>query len=372
MSYLGKGVAIADSYPKELDAEPQNDLQTAWDEQERHYEEKSGRIEINGKPYDFKVSFIDMRLWREGSDFPTNRRAITEVAPDLSKRSDIVVPVLPGWGETSAQFEGDFLELVLEVLETAGYKNPKIIGINVSGRGTPDYLRDKNKQKISGIGLMNEIVDAGNIAEVLIGRNYFGDRNHVPEVALLGHSMGSLNAISFLKTVNAEDSRARKLLAMMPAVDGPLAMFRAKFLWAVRKQVPQALRETISRSGALELGEEDYFRIMFGNPHFRDREQFMRSLPDSSRRFLELTLNMRRRLNDVFVPNGPGKDVDVTVWKGGHDELIPDSATHDFSGDSVRIDELPDLSHSIPFRLRGNQREQIREALQRFFVGVKL
>ncbi|MBI5754533.1 hypothetical protein HZA40_05350 [Candidatus Peregrinibacteria bacterium] len=63
---------------------------------------------------------------------------------------------MPGWGETTAQFEGDFLELLLEELKVCGYRNPKVVGVNVSGRGTAEYMADENKKRISRIGMMDE------------------------------------------------------------------------------------------------------------------------------------------------------------------------------------------------------------------------
>jgi pimeloyl-ACP methyl ester carboxylesterase len=371
MPYTGK-VRVLETYPDDSadqlqtvdQVPPQNDLQTAWNENDKHYEKKSGGIEVGGKPYEFKVSFIELGH---------QRRAITEVAPDLDKRHDIVIPVLPGWGETSAQFEGDFLEILLEVLKEAGYENPKIIGVNVSGRGTPEYVQDENRARISSIGLMDEITDAADIADVLAGHGHFGNRGQKPSVAVIGHSMGALNASAFMDVLNkGGDHKVDKLLQMMPAVDGPFAMMRAKFLWAVRKQVITATQQAFTGKGALELGVEDYHRIMFGDKHFRDPEQFARSLPDSSRRFLELTLNRKRRFEDVYKPGGTADGVKMTVWQGGKDSLIPDSAIDDLSflvgdgglNDVVNIRVLPMISHSLPFRLRDEQMIDVKSALE--------
>lgn len=365
----------------------QNDLQRAWVEDGRYYEEKHGEIEVGGQKYQFRVSFVDLRI-RDSIDasFSTNKRVITEVAPNLGARNDIIVPVLPGWGETSAQFEGDFLDLLLEVLHEAGCKNPKVIGINCSGRGTPEYLMEESRGRISGIGLMDEVHDAANIAQMLMGRGYFGDKRYIPNVVVIGHSMGFLNSAAFLNVLNYGegpgkrdrdgDLRVKKLLSMMPAVDGPFAMVRARFLWAVRKQVMPALQQAIPGKGALELDEADYHRIMFGDEDFRDFEQFARSVPDSAKRFLQLTLNTQRRFGHIFRPDGTGDGVDLTVWKGGQDRLIPDNAVVDlpkFIGrrglrNRARVVELPNLSHSIPFRLRDAQMLEVRMALEGFFA----
>lgn len=365
-----------------------NGLQQSWNTDGRHYEKSNGMIEVGGRSYQFRVSFMrlpdmDARYGRS-VQFPFGRRVMTEVAPDLERRNDIIVPVFPGWGETSAQFEGDFLNLLLEVLHEAGYKNPKIIGINCSGRGTPEYLREENRIRISGVGLKDEIYDADEIARMLITRDYFGDKNYRPDVAVIGHSMGYLNSVGFLNVLNhregpegggREDLRVKKLLAMMPAVDGPFAMVRAKFLWAVRKQIMPAVRQTMKGEGSLELSVDDYHRIMFGDKDFRDPEHYSRSVPDSARRFLELTLNRRRRFDHVFKPGGTGDGVDVMVLKGGRDRLIPDNAVSDLPNlirerdltGLYQVEDLPDLSHAVPFRLRDAQRAQIMMALGKFF-----
>lgn len=377
----------------EADLVEQNALQTAWNEKDKHYEEKSGVIEVGGQKYQFKVSFIKLR-YRGEEDAPFTygmRRAITEVAPDLEAPHDIVIPVLPGWGETTAQFEGDFLDLLLESLKEAGYVNPKIIGVNACGRGTPEYLEEPNRNRISSISLMQEIDDAENIAEALAGRGYFykPDSNPVekPPVVVIGHSMGALNSSAFLNILNHNggtpgsqpknvELKVEKLLHMMPAVDGILAMVRWRFLKAVFTQVPKSLKQGISGKGALELGADDYHRIMFGDEKFRDDEQYARSVPDSARRFLQLTLNFSHKFGDVYSAGGAAEGVKMAVWQGGNDKLIPDNAIS-YLGRLVRdggmagevnIDNLPALSHSIPFRLRGEQREQVRAALKRFLV----
>lgn len=373
-----------------LDLQPEhrlNSLQSAWNEKNKHYEEKSGVIEVGGRQYQFKVTLPQLR-YRDGRDDPFTDgmgRAITEVAPDFEVAHDIVVPVLPGWGETSAQFEGDFLEIMLDVLRTAGYSNPKIIGVNPAGRGTPEYLGERNRDRISGVGMMDGIYDAQNIADALVGRGYFGKEGQKPEVAIIGHSMGALDSSAFLNVLNNKggvpgrgrdhDLRVDRLLHMMPAVDGPFAMMRMKFLWAVRKQVMESVKQAVPGKGSLSLNEQDYHRIMFGDENFRDGEQYARSVPDSARRFLQLTLNFRRRFKDVYKAGGPADGVKMTVWKGGQDKLIPDNAITDLPRlvDSkglllgADVETLPDLSHSIPFRLRDAQRDQVKAALGKFF-----
>lgn len=382
----------------DLPAMPElNDLQSAWNAEGRHYEERQGEIEVNGQKYEFRVSFVNVKCrGLKDSAFPYGmRRVLTEVAPNLEAPHDIVIPVLPGWGETSAQFEGDFLNLLLEVLKDAGYENPKIIGVNTSGRGTPEYLNEKNRNRISGIGFEDEINDAQNIADALRGRGYFykpgTDPEKKPPVAVIGHSMGALNASAFINIMNKGGGipstghkntglRIEKLLHMMPAADGVLTMLRPKFVWAVRDQILESVIQAVHGKGALELNEEAYHRIMFGDKDFRDLEQYDRSVPDSARRFLQMTFNLRRMFADVYRYGGSAEGVDMTVWQGGKDNLIPDSAIKDLprlveeggaGNGKVKTETLSDLSHSFPFRLRDAQREQVQAALKRF-VGEKV
>lgn len=366
---------------RDIPAMPElNDLQTAWNEQGRHYEEKSGEIEVGGQRYQFRVSFVDLDSV-DLETFPTNRRVVTEVGVDLRTRPDFAVCVLPGWGETSAQFEGDFLELLLEELKLCGYKNPRVVGVSVSGRGTPEYLAEGNRNRISRIGMMDEVDDARKLVSVLNERGYFGQGSVSTPVAIIGHSMGALNAMEALDRFNAVSlftSRRRrvdKVLNMMPVVDGPLALLRTRFLSAVRKQVlPSIGQAWIKRSGSLDLNQADYNRIMFGDVQFRDPEQRARSVPDSALRFLQATLNTRERFGYILRPNGTADNVDFTVLRGGKDRLIPDNAVS-YLPDLVKrrglkgraeVVDLPDLSHSIPFRLRGEQREQVQAALKGF------
>lgn len=362
-----------------------NDLQTAWNEDGRHYEDKSGQVEMNGETYEFRVSFVDLDNV-DLNTFPTNRRAVTEVGPDLRSRPDIAVCVMPGWGETSAQFEGDFLECLLEELKVCGYKNPKVVGVNVSGRGTSEYLKDGNKERISRIGMMDEVDDAGNLVYLLDRRGYFGQGSVETPVTVIGHSMGHLNAMRSLSVFNNgrfNHLRADRLLSMMPAVDGPLKMLRGKFLAAVRKQVPSAVWQAwMRREGSLELNEADHNRIMFGDENSRDPEQFKRGVPDSARRFLDVTLNLKERFDDVLRIGGVGDGVNFTVVKGGKDNLVPDSAIDylpKIVGERelkdrgrmkglVEVAELPDISHSLPFWMSNEQRAQVKKMLKEFFL----
>ncbi|MEK7672680.1 MAG: alpha/beta hydrolase [Patescibacteria group bacterium] len=349
-----------------------NNLEKQYDTQGRHYieGEGEGEIPVGGKDYQYRVSF--KRFGENDNRFPTNQRAIREVAPDLEMPHDHVVAEFWGWGETTAQADGDFLQIELERLRHLGYKNPKVVGINVSGRGTPEYMMAGNKEKISRISLLDETKNACDMTVALEAEGMFG--KDCP-ISVIGHSMGYPNTAQFVAALNSGDSkRVKKLLAMMPANDKYRAVARPGFLWTVRNQVPPALEQWWNGGGSLELDEKDYHRIMLSDPTLSHRDQFERGVPDSALRFLELTLANRDSTSGVFRPDGAGNDMDITIVEGGRDHLIPRSSIDKIArtvgakglNNRVTRERMPDLAHFFPLRIRGVQREQIREVLGRF------
>ncbi|OIP80497.1 hypothetical protein COT83_01915 [Candidatus Peregrinibacteria bacterium CG10_big_fil_rev_8_21_14_0_10_44_7] len=114
---------------------------------QRHYLEGKGDFDFDDQQYSFHVSYLDLPEPNQSMPVPASR-VITEVAPDLNSPHDIVVPVLMGWGETSAQMEGSMLKCLLRSLKKNGYANPQVIGVNCVGKGTPAYLYADNQSEI--------------------------------------------------------------------------------------------------------------------------------------------------------------------------------------------------------------------------------
>lgn len=347
-------------------------LHELWDEDGRFYKESDGdrskRFLLDGKQYEAKIVSIDQDI--DTDVFPTKRRVVVQIAHNLNDVHDIVVPVLPGWGETSAQFEGDFLMGLLRALRQYGYQNPKIVGINCSGRGTKEYMQSPNNEKISKIGLQDELDDAYTLALYLDEQGFLGDN-----ITIVGHSMGVLNTMSFLEALIAENSclgmksdinqRVKKVVHLMPATDEPLAFLHWRFLLTVRNSVLPAVFQYFRRRGYLTLNEADYHRIMFGNMPELDIAHFKRSVPDSARRFLQLTFNGKRRFKNIFEGDYLGQ-VGFHVVLGQQDKLIPERVVSNwrkYLGNRIegimKGHGMGAFSHSLPFEMNFHQKQQM-------------
>lgn len=328
-------------------------------------------VEVDGEPYQRQELIINVGDFDGGEDWPTKLRLVVEIAPNLDEDADIVIPILPGWGETSMQFEGDFSQILFKVLKKQGYKNPKIVGVNTSGRGTGVY--DRNSAKAFNVGLQGEIDDAARIAEILLRDGHLGKN-----MALIGHSMGVLNSMSFLKTINENrgdvNARVSRVMHFMPATDEPFAFMNPLFLWAVRNQVLPALGHLVSGSGALKLAKQDYDRMMLSGAE--DEELLAGSSPDSAKRFLQLIFNTHRRFEDVFAAGGAAEDVDFTVFRAQNDELIPSIVSEKWAahlaskplvGD-VKERVLQKFPHVPPYDMNAYQKQVMHAAFEGVFV----
>ena len=365
-----------------------NGLQNQWDPEKHCYIEGSGTTHFNGQPYQHKVEFLKMRREDSGKGFPTAQRAITQVAPDLeAPMHDLyVLNEGPGWGESTAQFEGDYLECLLEVLMELGYKNPNVIGVNTLGRGTPEYVQAENRKRISSIGFGESLDDAANLTATLRERGYFGDSSiFTPNIAVMGHSMGGLDAKVATSVLNngagegrrrrAEDYPVNKLLALMPVSDGPLEMVRWRFVHAVRSQIATAVWQTLKGKGFMQLSEEEVAEIMFNNREFEDEKHYAGSVPDSATRFLGLATNLWRRYNGLWRQGGPGDGVEVMVARGEKDNIVPDNAIYSLPKyvnrkglkGGAEVVNLSSFSHSIPFTLTPEQKVELKQVFREFF-----
>lgn len=339
---------------------------------QRHYLEGEGDFDFEQQQYSFKVSYLELPEPDQSLPVPS-QRVITEVAPDLNSPHDIVVPVLMGWGETSAQMEGSMLKCLLRSLKKKGYTNPKVIGVNCVGKGTPAYSYADNQNEI---GVDDELNDARALAKHLYANGHLGDN-----VCLVGHSMGNLAACAFWEQLNGaeevESERAttnvkvNRLLAMMPATDQRLGLIRPGFLLAVRNQVLPAIYRVFIDYTGLDLSYKDFKRIMFEGSLVDQHADWVRTVPDSARRFLEATFTWNRKFGDLFKEAASDKDLEVHIFGGGNDTLIPRSMLKDYQsylgdqGITADITYGEKFSHSIPFDMTLAQEDEMDKFLDK-------
>ena len=350
-------------------------LNDHWDKENGIYVPGKGTMKIEGVEHQFLVDEVKAIPERPG--YPTSDRIITEYAEDLSQDPDITVVLLPGWGETTAQFEGDFLNILISSMRSAGYSNPKIVGFNTCGKGTADYM--ENDQLISGTNYAKESEDIRAMTDYMCRR----DKKLGENVWVLGHSMGGLNAMAFLRHMEvrgnislASGQTARKVngvMAMMPSWNERLALgLSGKFLNSVKGQIPPGAPQYVTGKGNLHLTQEQHIKMMFsGQEDEATVAQYLRGNPDSARKFFDITLTFRRQWLDLF-ERGLAKGTEFHFLKGGQDALIPVSAVdagyryvNKHIGDTARVTntEAPDLTHSFSMEIIGLQREQLEEYL---------
>ncbi len=336
----------------------------AWDEENRHY--KSDKIDLEqrtniaGQMYDWQVQQIEL----EGNmgNIPTNKRIYTRCARDLSKAHDATVIAQDGFSETSAQKAEDFHEIAFSALNQAGYKNPLIVIPNTMGKGTEEYIENTNK--ISRIGLREGIQDARKIIATLLDQNLIQG-----EGFLISHSLGVLDAEATLPLLN-EAGHGAHLFAMMPAtIRGAI---RPKFIWAVRKKVISAIKSIISGKG-LELTLDEHADIMFNGNSKEIREHWLRSNPDSARRFLEYTLSAFR-LKPFFDEIWEGiQKANVHMLKAGLDQLLPNGMTAAhvkyLNGIGIPAKLINDekSNHALNTNMRLENKEKLMVHLNHFF-----
>lgn len=357
-------------------------MDALWDKDKACYKEGAPtEFSLDSIPY--QVSVDSLHLDDVDLDvFPTSKRIVTQVARDFGKPHDIVVPLLPGWAETSAQFEGDFLESLLRAFRQFGFKNPKVVGVNCSGRGSDEYNASPNRDRISRIGFQDEIDDAFKLAKALDEQGFLGDN-----MALVGHSMGVLNTMAFLDALVVEEdcnalrndtaARVKKVVHLMPATDKPFGLLKPGFLWAVKTKVLPAIWQYLRNRGCLELTEDEHFTFMLNRENSFDMKHFEKGVPDSARRFLELTFNHKRRFAHLF-KDGRMDGVDFNVVSGQWDNLIPSNTVHEWRsylaanvGQVVNGYGMGAFDHSLPFKMNYHQKEQIDQLWERVFSHNK-
>ena len=351
-------------------------LHDMWDDERHCYKlgegPAEGEIFLDEVNYHFEISEIDL-TGEEGG-----KRILTEIIADTSAEPDIVVPVFGGFGETSAQFEGNFLECQLRALMLKGYKNPKILGVNCSGRGSAEYMG--NQENIARYDLNYEFEDARLWAGYLDENAYLGSD---AEVLPMAHSMGCMDVIEFMDALHSREDvakvssetrgRIKDVLHFMPAVDVPFACLRPKFVSAVIVEAPSALAQAISGKGGLAYSPKRYAKAML-DPKSPDQQLCDRGVADSARKFLEFTLTFKRRFSDKLASGGVNDGVRFHILQAGQDHIIPDGTAdkwHDYlSGDGIGVEPqdvfvASRLNHSIPFStMTSVQRQQMMKFLE--------
>lgn len=312
--------------------------------------------------------------------FPTFKRVVTEVCPDFERENDLTVIVCVGFRELTAQFEQDFLLAELREAESAGYTNPRIIGLNAVGKGSREY--GENKERCANIGFMDEVEDAEFMTRLLEARGHIGDR-----VVVIGHSLGYPNAMAAVQALsNINDIRqlegdvkrqVQSVLALMPATDQPFGFIRPRFLWMVRKQAPAALwqqgRFWNRRRGDLHVPYDDSARMMFPDGMNKDvgKDYWIHGAPDSSGRFLGVTFNPMRRFDVDEILDGTR----MHVFGGQQDRLVPrgmvmncsDHAEGAAGSKPGSLEFGTHSAHSLPRRMSPEQLAEISSVLGKAF-----
>lgn len=294
-------------------------LDQVWDNESRSYK---GPVEGYGDGLNYRVSELEV----EGCDlevFPTAKRVVSESAVDLDKPHDGLIVYVPGWGETTAQTEGGFHKSMYEVLADRRVFNPRVVGVNPSGRGAAEY--HQNRDQISKIGITDELRDTKQIARQLYERwsSETFVAGEVSDVTLVGHSMGALGTMAFAEGLleiaqEFDDTRLKisRIVHLMPAISNFASL---KFFKSVFPHVAESLKQRVQNSGYLEISRDDHYRMMFENEDI-DPDHYDRGVPDSAKRFLDLLVNRRSQFDGVL--DGL-KGAEFFVFEGEKDRLLP-------------------------------------------------
>lgn len=126
-----------------------------------------------------------------------------------------------------------------------------------------------------------------------------------------------------------------------------------------------AIRGLVTNAG-MSFSDADYSRMMFANDC--DSAMYLnyeRGLPDSGRRFLEITLlNMARRFDEVLADladDGTG----VTIIEHGRESIVPPGMPNKHfeymrkMGVNAHLREWVSVPHAIPFRMTAQQKNEL-------------
>jgi len=297
----------------------------------------------------------------EMSHFPTQKRVdvILQKEKDWGATPDRTIVCLPGWGETSAIFTGDFLDILMAAAEKEGSKNPCFVFPNTGGRGTFEYA---SRQRASVVPFRAGMEDARRLPKELLES---GDLNG--PVSVIGHSMGYMGAWSFAEGILEEQAKnedspffLESVTGLMPATDEALGTVSPRFLKAVAKHVLPAMGCKWTGK-SLSVTPEEYNALMYGDSKSPDRENFKRSVPDSGRVFLEwAALNFARR---PLPKESTGVRTNI-LWAGQECLLPGKMGRNEFdfvrlSGADGTYNELKNFSHAIPYKMSDAQKQEL-------------
>ncbi len=327
-----------------------------------YYSPGSGlEYRANG-PIQFVIDQYQIENDVEATKFSTRDRVDLILRNDFTIGPDRTIVCFPGWGETSAMLGGDFLDILIKGLKENGAKNPSIIFPNIQGRGTRDYAM---KNSASTTGFRDAIGDAKRLANRFVSN---GDLNG--DVTVMGHSMGYIAAWEFVRGLMEEqgDFNLKKITGMMPGTDEAFGPFKPEFLWAVKNDVALAILRYATKE-SLAVSHEEYNGLMYGDQDHADFHNYVRSVPDSARVFLDWVFNPERK----ELPLDKLADVDVNILWSKNDKLLPKYMGRNEilflnrNGVKCEYKKLMEFSHAIPFDMSEKQMGEL-SALAEFII----
>ncbi|PIZ74890.1 hypothetical protein COY07_00015 [Candidatus Peregrinibacteria bacterium CG_4_10_14_0_2_um_filter_43_11] len=343
-----------------------------------YYWEAQGDLSVNGQKYVWFTKLHD-GFGLQKDSFVTNRRALRSITADPNKKPDLSVVDFWGWSETTAGADGVFMEVLLEALQEVGATNPQILGLNVAGKGTPEYLNSKTGlPHINRVSWSDKMEDASAIVTRLLESHRLSSR-----IVLMGHSMAGTYDIHVLHTIRqyAQSKHTRHevkhVIQLAPASDLPRAFWNPSFFGAVQKPLMRSLHQPVATacgrsSGNLGLTSPEHHDIMMHGSF--DSEAFKRTVPDSAREFHVITLHQRRKLAAMLEEDHCAEGIPFSFFRGVHDRLMTRGLIDQLSvymqskkvGADVRqVVQSDHFGHAFPFTsMTPEQKGDLKEFLK--------
>ncbi|MBL4694265.1 alpha/beta hydrolase [Candidatus Gracilibacteria bacterium] len=275
-------------------------------------------------------------------------------------QTDRSVVIFPGLGETSAQFNGDFLTVLMKVLGDS-LDNTDILAVDTVGRAVNvevygGTLKGRVKDAQSTVAALDE---AGKLAK---------------EIVIIAHSAGFLDALAVMRNVG---SRVSDVIALNPVVDvgkWELGFLAPKFVWLVKKYLVSTFLNVLkNKGGVIQLQEQDHNRIMFSGDENGDH--YVRGFDDSSRVFWDMCMKHGRWFDDLFEEGGAAKDTNFHIMRGRYDKAIPFKTIENWMKSikgkvNVTLENVPDFEHSIPYTMSDFKKDTMGLYLKKVLPGV--